>query len=135
MTAVFNECPACLTPTKLDQAQRGAVVAVYERCQTCNRWHWGLGTAATLAAFFTLLFAIWAYMDSGIFSALNSVGVLLTIFGGYLIFGKLELLLLMGTTIGGFHYEDHKQVLKRETCRARVGLILVIVGLLIQALP
>lgn len=134
MPAIFDHCPACCTATTIDQADRGSVVAVYEKCRTCKGWHRLLLGAAIIAGLLTLYLTLSAYKQSGIVLVLNSAGVTLTIVGGYLIFGKLELLLLMGGTIGNFYHTPHAKVLARETFRARAGLLFVIAGLVFQGI-
>ena len=89
--------------------------------------------AAIAAGLLSLVPVVRAYSRFEISVALNAAGSLLTILGGYLIFGKLELLLLVGRTLGGYHEPGHMALLAEETKRARLGLLLVIAGLLAQA--
>ena len=133
MPAVFDNCPACLTSTTIDQQKRGSVLAVYTSCKTCRLWHIGLLATAIVAGLLSLVPVVGAYPRFEISVALNAASSILTIFGGYLIFGKLELLLLVGRTLGGYHEPVHMALLAEETKRARLGLLLVIAGLLAQA--
>jgi len=133
MPATFHNCPACSTPTSVTPQEKQSVIAVYRACTTCGRWHRALFGIAVVAAVLILIAVVTFFCRREVSSALNALGILLTAAGGYLVFGKLDLLLLMGRTLGGFHEPEHMQTLSRETLHARVGLVLILAGLTAQA--
>ena len=134
MPATFDRCPACKSATSVRLEERTAVLKVLNACKTCRLWHCTLLLAAIVAFMLSNLAAIYSYCQGrGIQPSMSPIGISLTIVGGFLVFGKLEILLLMGSTLGSYHVEENMAVVARETQRARIGLLLVIVGLLFQA--
>ena len=133
MPAIFDNCPACQTPTTVESHKRGSVRDAYDACPTSRCWHRILLAAAITAGSFAIVAAVrpsWRWENP---LALNAVGIFFTIVGGYLMFGKLELLLLIGRTLGGYHDPANMAALAEQTRRARIGLLLLILGLLVQA--
>ena len=134
MPAVFDHCPACGRATTLPADARGDSIAVYRTCAYCKSWRWVLFIA--FVAFFVLSLVLVVYalsLPTKRAAGVSAFGISLTLIGGYLLFGRLEVLLLIAKTLGGFSLPQYASELKKHTQCARVGLLLVLLGLFCQA--
>lgn len=125
------KCPACglLVPDLTDE-EKDKPVAVYEKCPRCRKWNWLLRCLVLVAVMIALVIGIW--FRFGWMKWIGLVGLISTILGAFFLGTGYQRILVSIGTWGS--YKQVEKYLPSLTQKIRMGIILLVLGFLMQAI-